>query len=87
MANKKNYYVKHQVHPDAGDVAGKTALKAISGSRLYVYIPFRVNHFIYENNTLRKDCGVFLMKDIDNPLSIVSEMTLVKGRSKSGFNK
>lgn len=84
--NTKLYYVKHQVHPDSSDTATKTILKGLK-TNIYVYIPFKVTHFIYDNETIRNTCGVFLITDIENPLSIVSEMTLVKSRSKSGFNK
>jgi hypothetical protein len=84
--NKKIYYVKHEVKPDASDSSTRTILKNIK-EKLYIYIPFRVNHFIFDNTTIRKMCGVFLIKEIYNPLAIVSDMTLVKNRSKSGFNK
>lgn len=84
--SKKTYYVKHQVYPDSSDTATKTILKNIK-QKLYVYIPFRVNHFIFDNTKIRKDCGVFLITEIQNPLSILSEMSLVKTRSTSGFNK
>lgn len=84
--NKNIYYVKHQVYPDFEDLVTKNILKNIKKA-VYVYIPFRVSHFIYDNQSIRKACGVFLITDIENPLSIVSEMTLVKNRSKSGFKK
>lgn len=38
-------------------------------------------------NSLRKECGVFIIKEIQNPLSIVAELTLLNIRRKSGFNQ
>lgn len=84
--NKQMYYVKHQVYPDASDAATKGVLQNIK-QKLYVYIPFRVNHYIFDSDLIRKECGVFVIKEIKNPLSIVSELTLVKTRSNAGFNK
>jgi hypothetical protein len=84
--NKKMYYVKHRVHPDSSDATTRGVLKGIK-EKVYVYIPFKVNHFIFDDDAIRKECGVFVLKEIKNPLSIVPELTLIKGRSKSGFNK
>lgn len=75
--NRKQFYVKHQVHPDGGDITAKGILKTIK-SKLYIYIPFKVSHYIFDNNNIRKECGVFVIKEIANPLSIVSELTLLK---------
>lgn len=85
VTNKTAYYVRHPIHPDTSNPATRTLLKTTD--KYYVYIPFRVNHYIFDMDSVRKECGVFLLKDIKNPLSIAPELTLVKGRSKSGFNK
>lgn len=53
MMNRKQFYVKHQVHPDGADVATRTILKRIQ-SKLYIYIPFTVTHYIFDNDTIRK---------------------------------
>lgn len=46
---RNQFYVKHQVHPDGGDITSKGILKTIK-SKLYIYIPFKVSHFIFDNN-------------------------------------
>jgi hypothetical protein len=86
VSNKTLYYVKHQVNPDSENSTARNVLKTIK-DKMYIYIPFKVNHYIYNDDKLRKECGVFLLKEINNPLSIVPEIVLLKTRSKSGFNK
>lgn len=84
--NSKMYYVKHIVKPDADKAETRTTLKTITDN-LYIYIPFKPVHFVYDNADIRKICGVSLLSEVSNTLAIAPELSLIKSRSKSGFNK
>ncbi len=74
--NKKMYYVKHIVNPDSTESATRTILKNIK-DKIYVYIPFKPVHFIYEDEAIRKICGVCSLNEVSNTLAIVPELSLI----------
>lgn len=89
MPKFKQYFVKHLVNPITDDVAITTnlALKNTK-DKLFIFIPFRVNHFMFDSSTLRKICGVFQFNEIKSPTAISSELTLSqRGKKKQTFNK
>lgn len=47
------YYVKHIVNPDSTYSGTRTTLETMK-DKIYMYIPFKPSHFIYEQEAIRK---------------------------------
>jgi hypothetical protein len=89
MTKYKQYFVKHLVNPISDDTTINNNLNLKpTKDKLFIFIPFKVNHNMFDSSELRKICGVFQFKEINSPTAIASELTLAnKSKKRQSLNK